>query len=161
MKRASCLVVALLLSACGAGGEAAGESETPSGDPTEPRATGPVYDLHEWGVVAVRPGGFEVAAGAGQPRIEMNVDKPVLYVHSEEPAPFPLTVQVNLPDALHPVEHFPPTDLRPLRWHAEVGTAGCRGTSTPAPPTSSTRAASTATARSTSWPATRPPTRAA
>ncbi|MBK8409976.1 MAG: hypothetical protein IPL19_18600 [Sandaracinaceae bacterium] len=127
MKRAWCLVVALLLSACGAGGEAAGESETPSAAPAEPSATGPVYDLHEWGVVAVRPGGFEVAAGAGQPRMELNVDKPVLYVHSDEPAPFPLTVQVNLPDALHPVEHFPPTDLRPLRWRAEVGTAGCRG----------------------------------
>ncbi|MBK7156888.1 MAG: hypothetical protein IPH72_34870 [Sandaracinaceae bacterium] len=68
-----------------------------------------------------------MAAGAGQPRMELNVDKPVLYVHSDEPAPFPLTVQVNLPDALHPVEHFPPTDLRPLRWRAEVGTAGCRG----------------------------------
>jgi hypothetical protein len=127
MKRASCLVVALLLSACGAGGEATGEGETPSAAPAEPSATGPVYDLHEWGVVAVRPGGFEVAAGAGQPRMELNVDKPVLYVHSDEPAPFPLTVQVNLPDALHPVEHFPPTDLRPLRWRAEVGTAGCRG----------------------------------
>lgn len=127
MKRASCLLVALLLSACGAGGEATGESETPSGAPAEPSATGPVYDLHEWGVVAVRPGSFEVAAGAGQPRMELNVDKPVLYVHSDEPAPFPLTVQVNLPDALRPVEHFPPTELSPLRWRAEVGTAGCRG----------------------------------
>jgi hypothetical protein len=127
MKRASCLVAALLLSACGAGGEATGAGETPSAAPAEPSAAGPMYDLHEWGVVAVRPGGFEVAAGAGQPRMELNVDKPVLYVHSDEAAPFPLTVQVNLPDALHPVEHFPPTDLSPLRWRAEVGTAGCRG----------------------------------
>ena len=128
MKRASCLVVAMLLSACGAGGEATGAGETPSAAPAQPSATNPVYDLHEWGVVAVRQGSFEVAAGSGQPRVELNVDKPVLYVHSDEPAPFPLTVQVNLPDALHPVEHFPPTDLRPLRWRAEVGTAGCRGT---------------------------------
>lgn len=128
MKRASSLVVALFLSACGGGGEATGAGEAPSSEPAEPSRAAPVYDLHEWGVVAVRQGSFEVAAGAGNAVLEVSVDKPVLYVHSEEPAPFPLEVTVHLPDALSAVEHFPPTDLMPLRWRTEVGTAGCRGT---------------------------------
>lgn len=125
MQRASGLVVALLLSACGGGGEATGSGETPT---SATSAGGPIYDLHEWGVVAVRPGGFEVAAGAGRPSaVQLNVDKPVLYVHSDEPAAFPLSVQVTVPDTLRTVEHFPPTNFQPLRWQAQVGTAGCRG----------------------------------
>lgn len=128
MQRVILAALALLLLACGGGGEATGAGETPSTEATEPSSDGPVYDLHEWGVVAVRPGAFEVAAGAGRPPMMLNVDKPVLYVHSEETAAFPLSVTVHLPDSLRAAEHFPPTDLMPLRWRAEVGTAGCRGT---------------------------------
>lgn len=128
MKRASVLVVAVLVSACGGGGEATGAGETPGTEATDPPSGGPVYDLHEWGVVAVRPGSFEVAAGAGRPVMELNVDKPVLYVHSEETAEFPVSVTVHLPDSLRAAENFPPTELTPLRWRAQVGSAGCRGT---------------------------------
>ena len=127
MKRASSLAVALFLSACGGGGEATAAGEAPNAEPAESTASTPVYDLHEWGVVAVRQGSFEVAAGAGRAAIQVNVDKPVLYVHSEESVPFPLTVTVHLPESLRAVEHFPPTDLTPLRWRAEVGTARCHG----------------------------------
>mgnify|MGYP006992431643 CR=1 FL=1 len=40
----------------------------------------------------------------------------------------PSTRATATPGSLRAAEHFPPTDLMPLRWSTQVGTSGCRGT---------------------------------
>lgn len=125
----SILASAVLLGACG-GQAAPREAEpSPASRPTE--ATAPLYDLHEWGVIAVREGSFEVAAGAGQraPQMNLTVDKPVLYVHPLGAAAFDLEVDIRLPATLRVAEHFPPGRLSPpgtLSWTAHVE-GQCRG----------------------------------
>ena len=158
--RTACLAAAAaLVVGFGCGGErssAPGRDEvTATGGPgepgpgaTEPQATespttgpssddGPAaYDLHEWGVVAISPGRFEIAAGPGRravrarlPRLniqEVTVDKPVLYVHPTTDGAFDLGLEVTLGAGLSVSEHFPPTTIAPLAWQARVeGT--CRG----------------------------------
>jgi hypothetical protein len=118
----------VLAAACGCQPPAAGPAAESPTSPAPPSAASPVYDLHEWGVVAVRAGTFEVAAGPGLRAAElpMAVDKPVLYVHPEGSAPFDLDVRVALGTGLAVAEYFPPTTAEPLAWHARVE-GSCRG----------------------------------
>lgn len=114
-------------SGCGSNDDAARPPATvgPTVAPPTPAVSG--YDLHEWGVVAIRPGSFEVAAGAGQRAPEaMAVDKPVLYVHPASSDPFELRLTVTTAPALSVVEHFPPTGIAPLTWTARVS-GTCEG----------------------------------
>ncbi len=129
------LLSAIAMVAFGCSGNAPARPDAPPRQTLSPAAdTGPIYDLHEWGVVAIRAGSFEVAAGPGSPPPDMalTIDKPVLTVHPVAPSgsptaePFDLMVRVTLPETLQVAEHYPPTDLSPLTWNARVG-GRCRG----------------------------------
>ena len=117
------LLLLALMTACGGN-----STDQPSPAPTvTPSATAASYDLHEWGLVSAGPSAFEVAAGPGQRPVAIAVDKPVLYVHPQEEAPFDLSIRVSLGAGLEVAEHFPPTTTSPLEWRVRVG-GRCRGT---------------------------------
>jgi len=130
-RRASLLFLSsLLVAGCGSQAQSAGPETNASA--RAPTSDSPGFDVHEWGVVAVRNGSFELAAGAGQRAntLPLTVDKPVLYVHSSEASPFTLRVRVNVASTLQIAEHFPPTSLGPLEWTTQVGGA-CSGSYPP------------------------------
>lgn len=118
--------------ACG-GSQGCGSRSASAPTPEEPAATtatavvdSPVQAVHEWGLVSVRPGGVELAAGPGQQqlsRLEMlTIDKPVLYVHASTPTS--LHVEVAPGEGMSVAEHYPPAQA-PLTWDVAVASGEC------------------------------------
>ncbi|MEM9861887.1 MAG: hypothetical protein AAF938_09745 [Myxococcota bacterium] len=145
----STLALAIFLIACGS---------TPDGPSTRTGSRSiPSFDVHEWGVLNLRiddeidygelgagPGtaaGRSLARQRRPPRIRQSpvtVDKPVVYVHSEERSPFDVTMSVRLTPHLSFAETFPsansvpaPTVGESIHWQARVQPDRC---STPSPP---------------------------
>lgn len=78
----------VLLQACGGSTPTAAtpaEDEAVQPAPVAEASGPPSYEVHEWGLIDVAPGGAtEVAAGPGRPAPAMTVRKPVLYVRLDE-----------------------------------------------------------------------------
>ena len=139
--RIACLS-ALLLVACGSTPE---RTEPTTREP----ASSPVFDVHEWGVLSLRIDDEiafgELGAGPGSPegraharirRPELTIDKPVLYVHSDESSLFDVEFEVRLIPHLSFAETFPPVASNAgdqgetVAWRTSVRPGHC---SSPAP----------------------------
>jgi hypothetical protein len=113
-----------------------------------------VYELHEWGLLDVAPGYFELAAGPIDPQPATPVAepaaptsipsiatptqvpnrpagsrKPVIYVHADGPVEFQLEVMTSGPVA----EHWPPTSVenQTIRWQVAAQPGACASGSYP------------------------------
>ncbi|MFK7998609.1 MAG: hypothetical protein AB8H86_03390, partial [Polyangiales bacterium] len=100
---------------CGSRTATAPSQEPEPAEQTEQQseaAATPVQAVHEWGLVSVRSGSFELAAGPGQrapsQNMELTIDKPVLYVHAG--APTSLHVEVVPGEGMSVAEHYPPVE---------------------------------------------------
>lgn len=116
------LLVALLLvtSSCGS------DSNQRATRPANEMEASPAYDLHEWGLVTTSSRGFELAAGPGQrvtPDEMLVVDKPILYVHTDES--FDLSVEVTPHSGLVFAERWPA--MNENTWQVSVSPESCRG----------------------------------
>jgi hypothetical protein len=113
------------------------------------------YELHEWGLLDVAPGHFELAAGPGDPQPATTAAttptqmrpptppvvapprphptggrrKPVVYVHADAPVEFQLDVRTSGPVA----EHWPPTTVEDqmIRWQVAAQPGACASGSYP------------------------------
>ncbi len=102
--------------------------------PTETEATAP-YDLHEWGLLSVTRSSVELAAGPNARRMrpdpmELTVDKPVVYVHTDAPSAFAL--RVHLGAGYQTAERWP-EHAGPLHWHVHATGAPCGADRSPYP----------------------------
>lgn len=101
----------------------------PVTDPTPPPPSG--YDLHEWGVMVMGPGGA-VLHGSGPEFAGPIPAKPVIYLYADEP--FDLDVAVRFTSGA-PTETWPEAPLTPtLLWSGlEVAPGPCSPTPFPSP----------------------------
>jgi hypothetical protein len=101
----------------------------PVTDPTPPPPSG--YDLHEWGVMVMGPGGA-VLHGSGPEFAGPIPAKPVIYLYADEP--FDLDVAVRFTSGA-PTETWPEAPLTPtLLWSGlEVSPGPCSPTPFPSP----------------------------
>lgn len=164
MRRLFLTILLALGSACGSESpqsvtppeEAPATSQTPEPDEADPEIG---FSLHEWGLLDVAPGHFELAAGPGDPQPATVATptappsqmrpatpphvatpvlpahptggrrKPVVYVHADAPVEFQLEVRTSGPVA----EHWPPTaiEAQRIRWQVAAEPGACTSGSYP------------------------------
>ncbi|NOY92439.1 MAG: hypothetical protein GXP55_14690 [Deltaproteobacteria bacterium] len=112
------------LAACGS--TRALETSEPSTAPTPAATSSGGYDLHEWGLLSVRDGSVELAAGPGRPQLRpdmgITVDKPIVYVHNSQPTRFSLRVAVG---AGYELAERWPGEGAPIVWEVAAEPGAC------------------------------------
>ena len=122
-------IAALALGCCASASQTLAPPSEPA--PPAPVASGPTYDVHEWGLVRGTAADLAVLSGPHANEIAVPVAKPVLYFHRVGEGPLAIDVRVHI-DGGRIVEHWPEA-IDPgepgsdIGWQVQLGNEACAG----------------------------------